>query len=244
MSAAQRLWIDNPRHYGAVDPHPHNVVYIGPTCPPPRLLAVALSDPEDNFVTAEPCRHMPQDQDDPREPATLAPETDSSPPLAAETKPPTADPVAVAPAIPKAPALPRGDLEREVRAGDSYFAAAARDFAASLVEMRRTRVAIQEGFQAQEAKQAERHAEATANAQLVASAIRAHGDRLIALEREAEQTIESITALKEEICAARAAADEAVRIARQALELVATLEERLPKVDDSASAPPTPAEPA
>lgn len=259
MSAAQPIWTDDPRYYGAFDP-PSRVIYVGPTSPPPALLAAALSDPEDraplrrsdhDFCTCWECTQpnvtelelldlMPQDQDDPREAATLAPETDSSPPLTAETKPPERDPVADHLAIPKAPGVPREELQREARQGDSYFADAARDFSASLVEMRRTRVAIEQGFRDQEAKQAERHAEAVANAQLVASAIRAHGDRLIALERGAEQTTESITGLKEELRLARAAADEAVRLARQALDLVQTLEDRLPKVEASDTPEPTP----
>jgi hypothetical protein len=196
----------------------------------PSFFSCALSDTE-HTPPLPPDRPIMSDKDDTRDAATLVPETDREPQRNMETKPPVADPVAEELAIPKAAGIPREALQREVKQGDSYFEEAARDFAASLVEMRRTRLGIEQGFRDQEAKQAERHAEATANAQLVASAIRAHGDRLIALERGAEQTTESITALKEELRLARVAADEAVRLARQALELVQTLEERLPKVE-------------
>lgn len=121
---------------------------------------------------------------------------------------------------------PRGTMLPQA---PSYFEDAAKKFGASLIEMRETRAEIAKGFRDQETKQAERHAEAVANAQLVASAIRAHGDRLIALERGQEQTAKGMTTLEEQIKLARSAADEAVSLARQALNLVANLEARLPQ---------------
>jgi hypothetical protein len=170
---------------------------------------------------------MSQDQDDSRgAPTTPAPAPISE--REPKTNPEASEPATGHLVIPKAPPLPRDQLKRDAKEGDSYFADAARDFAASLVEMRETRQAIERGFREQEDKQAERHDEIRANQQLIASAIRAHGDRLIALERGQERTESSIDDLKEEIRLARKAADEAVRLANRALETVEELESKLP----------------
>lgn len=190
----------------------------------------AISDPEDDFVTRPPrLKLMPQDQD-PREiTETLAPPTDRE----AKTNPENEAPETRA-AMPPPPAR---------ALTESYFAEAAKEFSTAAGELRAARIEIAQGFRSQESKQAERHAETTANAQLVASAIRAHGDRLIALERDAELKTKNIADLTEEIRQARAAADEAVALARKALDLVASLEDRLPNAAGTAQAP-APATPA
>lgn len=214
MTAAQALYTDDPRHYERVL---YTMSVIGdPEDRPP----LRRSDHE--FCTCWECSQpdpsalslflMSQDQDDSPEAAaeTLAPPTDRE----AKTNPDNEKPE------------PRQAMNPPPKR-ESYFEEAARDFAASLIEMRATRTEISKGFRDQEDKQSERHAETTANQQMVASAIRAHGDRLIALERGADQTLEQLEDLKEEIRLARVAADEAVRLAGQALKLVSTLEEKL-----------------
>jgi hypothetical protein len=185
----------------------------------------ALSDPEE----APPFfRSTMPDNDDSREAAeTLAPPTDRE----AKTNPEN-----------EAPEPRQAMNPPPVR--ESYFEEAAKEFAGAATELRATRVEIAKGFRDQEAKQVERHAETTANQQLVASAIRAHGDRLVALERGADQTLESINALKDEIRRARAAADEAVRLARQALDLVSTLETKLEEDATARAAAPKSAQQA
>lgn len=185
------------------------------------LTCCALSDAEEPNPAFR-IAAMP-DNDDRDAPLTDAAPPPSEPLNERPTQPP--DPIDEALAVAKMNTMLPG------KRGDSYFAEAARDFAASLVEMRGTRADIAAGFRAQEAKQSERHAETTANQQLVASAIRAHADRLIALERGADHVAGSIGELKEEIRLARAAADEAVILARRALETVTLLEGRLPKAE-------------
>lgn len=61
-------------------------VWIGETCPPPELLAAALSDREDD-PPAYRCRPMP-DQDPRETTETLAPPTDPEPPTSPENEKP------------------------------------------------------------------------------------------------------------------------------------------------------------
>lgn len=181
----------------------------------------ALSDEEDS-IPAFRIQPMPDNDDSTEAAETIAPPTDRE----AKTNPENEQ--------------PRRDAVNPPPVRESYFEEAAKEFAGAAAELRATRAEISKGFRDQEAKQVERHAETTANQQMVASAIRAHGDRLIALERHADKTIESIGDLKEEIRLARAAADEAVRLAGQALELVSTLEEKLDNnAAKRAAAPPS-----
>jgi uncharacterized protein (DUF3084 family) len=134
--------------------------------------------------------------------------TDIAPPMSEEDGPITQPPAKLETMLP-------ASIE------GSYFQAAAKEFAGAAAELRKTRASIEQGFRDQEASANDRHAEVTANQQLVASAIRAHGDRLIALEHGQSN-------LERQIAAAQAAANEAVSLARQALSLVADLKAQLP----------------
>ncbi len=102
-----------------------------------RLLTAKMTTDEND----RPDRHSP---------------TDAAPPLpsepAADREAPTS-PVASSAPLPPPPGVPqeakRLQANRDAREGDSYFAAAARDFAESLVEMKATRKEIADGFRAQ-----------------------------------------------------------------------------------------------
>lgn len=142
MTASQPIWHGDPRDFGGGGYYPR-VIYVGPANPPPELLRAALIDSEDrpplrrsdhDFCTCWECTQpnvtelellnlMPQDQDDPREVATIAPETDREPETEErKTQPPgAADAEAtrvMATMLPEAPLLPeRAPLTLE----DSYL---------------------------------------------------------------------------------------------------------------------------
>jgi CheY-like chemotaxis protein len=95
-----------------------------------------------------PYLYLMNDPDDSR----VAPTTPAPAPISErepKTHPEASNPAGNSLAIPKAPGLPREQLRQEVKQGDSYFEAAARDFAASLVELKETRKAIEDGFRTQ-----------------------------------------------------------------------------------------------
>lgn len=109
----------------------------------------------------------------------------------------------------------------------SYFEEAARDFAASLVEMRETRREISDGFRNQGDVNSARHRELTANQAVIEMAIRAHGDRLMALERWQTAADSNVNDLRLELSVMRG---QLV----QAMQRIDEFESRLPAAQSSA----------
>ncbi len=157
---------------------------------------------------------MPTDQDDPREFATLAPETDREP---RDTQPP--DPVQESDSLEALKTMLPGNPRTNQT--PSYFEEAARDFSASLVEMRETRREISDGFRHHGEVHSARHRELTANQAVIEMAIRAHGDRLMALERWQTAADGNVHDLRIELSAMR---DQLT----QALKRIDDFELRLP----------------
>lgn len=173
---------------------------------PPGFLTMPEDDPIDRFAPTMPSTE--------REPEAVFPETER-------------------------PTNPENHLPRqasqnplpEATKGDSYFAGAARDFAAALVELRATRESIESGFQSQEksAKQTRREVNraaraATANHAILRREFSGLRDSLQTFRRE---TDERFTALEEKVAKLEAEAavqrDLADRLERETRALAAQL---------------------
>jgi uncharacterized coiled-coil protein SlyX len=207
----------------------------------------ALSDFEDD----PPAKHF-RPMTDTDEPETA--QTQAAPPLPEtepETQPP--DPIEEA-AVMKALATllppPKQELARRT---DSYFEQAARDFAASLVEMRNTRAAIEAGFKDQEKSAKNTRAAVSrseksnkANYELIKNEFVGLKDSLGTFRRETEERFAALEArikhLEERVTTREAQIAEQKEILesqRSDLEavkkLMAEVEERVRKANASGS---------
>lgn len=198
MTATHQTWTDDPRYYGAG--------YFGP--PAPAFCCAVTDDEEPNPAFFIDRSNMPNDDNETTE--TLAPPTDHE----AKTNPENEAPE------PRHAIVPEAMGKR----GNSYFEEAARDFAASLVEMRGTRKDIADGFAKQGGKLDEMTREFAANYSLLSGEFKSFRGVVEARLEDGERRFDAIEARlddlkKEQIAAAERQLEAARQIASLETEL-------------------------